>query len=400
MKISKLQKIISVVAILLIVISVAVWYFLTQYVYHTAENWHNPAWLYRKSFQIEGGLTDKKVKNFPLVFSLQADTDLVKIVDDFVSDVILVDYQGNILKYKLNSYDPQTGEVKAVVFFPILKQNDVFYMYYADNIGDKSAGNYNYYKNNYSLVMSMDDNKKSKIKNNVNNKFEISKGNIGKKVKQGVVGSALSFDGSNNYIELDRRYLDLASGAVTFWIKQKGEFDQPQSILLASTSRISDGFGAGPRQRDFHVGITSNLNLEGKNNNILFNYEVFSDNFLMHSNRSLKKNKWNYVAVSWDLEQQFASVYLNGELRYSKKDLLPVDKTLLSYMYIGKTFKGIRHFNGQIDEMRFAKNSLSAEYIKLEYENTLNYDNQLKFTAQEIEKKYGIDYLREFFAKE
>ena len=89
-------------------------------------------------------------------------------------------------------------------------------------------------------------------------------------------------------------------------------------------------------------------------------------------NRNITLNEWNYIAVTYDgsATGNAALIYVNGVLVDSSEDETRsgtiVDDSGHD-MYVGNRADFIRHFDGQIDDLNFYSDILTAAEVKRNY---------------------------------
>ncbi len=200
----------------------------------------------------------------------------------------------------------------------------------------------------------------------------------------GVVGEALYFDGTDDYLTLESTLSLSKEFAFSFWVKSQGaasatenngavisKYSFNQRSFYITTYGYQDTrsenlihasfFGAGNtnnRQRDW---VTSNL----------------SDTYLRQSQwdparwnivnaDTLTKNEWTHVVVNMD--SAMLSVYLDGKLKVQKQREFDAYYDSSQKTYIGNIFSGgegnNNHFHGYLDELRIYERSLYSQEIE------------------------------------
>ena len=173
----------------------------------------------------------------------------------------------------------------------------------------------------------------------------------------GVTGSALSFDGSDDYVEVDYHDLFRFEGSQPFtvelWFKREGGFGIGQMLIIR-------GFDGDPENSNWWLSL-------GGTNQVGFGYEHdLGTNQVILSDLTIEDRSWHYVAGSWDGIVQ--RLFLDGVLVASDSSAPPIGVTENRPIRIGNAFStftgGDRfHFNGLTDEVRIYNRTLSAEEI-------------------------------------
>jgi hypothetical protein len=206
---------------------------------------------------------------------------------------------------------------------------------------------------------------------------------------QGIKGTALSFDGSTDYIQLENT-LNASKGlSFSFWINSKG------ATLTESNGTVIAKYNMGGK-RSFHVSSFGHpSNLRNYIHVSYYPYAYTSDyrdwthsdltpndlinwgnpsNWTIVNPKSLELNKWVHCVVNCaDTE---VSVWINGVLTTKKKREYstycnPSDEPT----YIGNIINGgegnNNHLNGALDELRIYNRGLTPSEIQYLYMNKI-----------------------------
>ncbi|MCM1027560.1 MAG: GH32 C-terminal domain-containing protein [Roseburia sp.] len=194
--------------------------------------------------------------------------------------------------------------------------------------------------------------------------------------KEGVKGGCLLFDGSNTYINYNRKDITVEGGALTVsvWIAPRTfEWDDPY---------------AADNGTDAATGIISQSD-KAANKGFLLGYERFGrltfqagtgDDWLTvwTNGDNLSKYEWNYVAATFDSKAGDMCLYLNGELVASRS--VPEGAEIAGAgnkaLAVGRNMEAERLTagflnvaSGYMDELKIYGEALTAEEIKKEYES-------------------------------
>jgi len=165
------------------------------------------------------------------------------------------------------------------------------------------------------------------------------------------VGYCLSFNGTNNYIEVNgfANTAALSSGSVSFW----ANFTRWSSV-------------------DNILGFQS----AATNNNALrFEYEsgklrvIFGNSggsySSAYSNNIISTGTWYHVVLTWNSSGNTATVYIDKDAKISTVTTWP---TTYATFRIGSAYAG-RFFQGSIDDVRIYNRALTATEVKNLYES-------------------------------
>lgn len=176
----------------------------------------------------------------------------------------------------------------------------------------------------------------------------------------GVKGSALRLDGWSTWIEEDNFQIPDITNATTLecWYAT-------ESFTAANSAIIS--------QEDVNSGFSLEVEPYGK---LVFIFFANETRYVMVTENMLNKYQWNHIAVTVDLPNQEAKIYVNGIL-WSTQVLETHNEISLSEntLYIGRDtdhqeFAGfpLTVMNGALDELRIYPTVLSATEIENHYQ--------------------------------
>jgi len=175
----------------------------------------------------------------------------------------------------------------------------------------------------------------------------------------GIYGTAASFDGINNHIELGNNLGYQLSGNLTieFWIK-------PTNISKGRQNPIHKAYGGEfsftlePYEgMSFYQGSAKGDNAPYWNGYYIWPVYTFSD------------NNWFHIALTRNTSSRMLKGYLNGILLWEQawKPIEEDPSVSSNNLWIGSGYAG--NFQGIIDEIRIYNTTLAAEEIKKAYEN-------------------------------
>jgi len=172
----------------------------------------------------------------------------------------------------------------------------------------------------------------------------------GPKWTKGKSGSALSFDGSNDYVDCGSdESLDITDEiTIEAWVK-------------AASFPASSYYNTLVNKRgNYAISLYASPGSSTATIRYIF---CGVDSSWIETGVSVGLNEWAHISVVWD--GNIEKVYLNGDEVYSRSasgSMSPTDEI----MGIGGGWSG-EYFNGLIDEVRIYNRALSAEEIRYHY---------------------------------
>jgi len=179
----------------------------------------------------------------------------------------------------------------------------------------------------------------------------------------GTYGSALSFDGINDFVNVsDSPSLDVDNITITAWI-------YPKSLGKVDKGRIVDKAGA------YEFYVYNDSTVPQYNYSLSFySYNDSSHDQSWSTAYSVQLNQWQHVAVTYD--GKYVKFYINGILNNTHLVSAPgpLGKSS-SNLYIGYNStiydSNTRAFNGTIDEVRIWNRTLSQAEIQAEMNSSM-----------------------------
>jgi hypothetical protein len=158
-------------------------------------------------------------------------------------------------------------------------------------------------------------------------------------------GTALEFDGTDDYLTLPNNFLASATGSFTLeaWVYWRGG-SQWQRIFDAGTGTSNNMF------------LTPFSNFGG-DDGVLFAFITPSSTQVLQSADPLPQNTWVHVAVTVDHATNLGRLFVNGELKSSNTNITirPADLGAVNQNWLGRSqFGADPYFNGVLDEVRLS----------------------------------------------
>ncbi len=169
----------------------------------------------------------------------------------------------------------------------------------------------------------------------------------------GKLGSALYFDGVDDYVEIpDSESLDLTSFTVEVWVYPREIKSDYQPLIVKGEQERNYGLLIRPDEMRIHFSFKRTDGTWAASDSV----------------GSLTLNAWNHVAMTYDGSK--LRLYLNGQLdREVAESGTPMQSG--APVRIGKGISMFTPFKGMIDEVRIYNRALSTSEIEEYYENCI-----------------------------
>ncbi|HXI70310.1 MAG TPA: LamG-like jellyroll fold domain-containing protein [Verrucomicrobiae bacterium] len=168
----------------------------------------------------------------------------------------------------------------------------------------------------------------------------------------GIMGNALTFDGVNNYVQINNQLG--ASFTISCWIKTGQTFQQTDPTYNGTGIIWSD---VGGPANDFVLGGTRSVG--GVNRLSFF---AGSGNATISGTQEISTGQWTHLAVTRDGTSGAVKLYVNGVLDASGTTGTAVLNANPIINIGGNTLDG-RYFNGALDDVRFYSRVLTPGEI-------------------------------------
>ena len=181
----------------------------------------------------------------------------------------------------------------------------------------------------------------------------------------GKIGKALSFDGSDDYVDLPDDIITAPSlrangSTLIAWVKVEPSLTGRKGIVgIAACDSGWSVFGL-----DYYNG---KVRLETYDNTLGYQR--------IESTTNINDGKWHHIAGTYDPSDKKMRIYVDGVLETTSSELVsPGWSTGSSLNFIGKcSMTGDYFFNGTIDEVKIYNRALSAEEILADYQGEVSH---------------------------
>jgi hypothetical protein len=253
----------------------------------------------------------------------------------------------------------------AWVRVPVVSHSSdtVFYMLYGNSTVSKFQGNKNAaWDNNYVAVYHMADNAGSGTVSDstANGNNGTAQANTSSRAASGEIGTALSFNGSSDYINAGTGVGFSITGALTFeaWINAS-------SLPSNYGQSYIGGKGYNGNYESYYLRIDSNgsgaNSMDAGTENFPNGYQAIA------SIPASFTGSWHHVAGSYD---GVWNIYMDGRKTSSTQAQAPY-ATVERFLIGARDASGgqTSYFSGMIDEVRISNAARSADWIATEFNN-------------------------------
>ena len=181
-------------------------------------------WPYRKSITIDHTKVSADLTDFPVLVSLASDTDLASDALDNGNDILFTSSDGTTkLAHEIEQFDGSTGKLVAWVKVPSLSSSSdtIIYLNYGNPSSPNQQNPTGVWDSNYKAVWHFGETVggSGAIKDSTTNGNNGTDKNSPTLGSTGKVGKAVSFDGTNDYINVsDSASLDMSGNfTVQLW---------------------------------------------------------------------------------------------------------------------------------------------------------------------------------------
>src|SRR5208283_4211087 len=265
--------------------------------------------------------------------------------------IFTADYAGTTqLDHEIESYDPATGTINMWVRLPVLSHtcDTVIYVAYGNAAVTTSQENINeVWDSNYLGVWHL-----STMADSTANGYTLTNNNAAGTVA-GQIGSATSFNGSNQYLNNSSPTIPAGSPiTISYW-----EFQA--SANVQNSSAFNFGGSDSPNRIQAHSPWSDRT--------LYWDYGSISSGGRVSTDYTPYLDAWTYVTLQYDPNVTNHVIYLNGVAKASATSSnTPVSPE--QGIEIGRwALAGYQ--NGNLDEFRVSTVARSADWIATEYNN-------------------------------
>ena len=334
-----------------------------------AADWKDFDWSYRKTITVDHTKVSSDQTDFPMLVSLSSDTELAATAQDDGDDIMFASSDGiTKLPHQIEKFDGATGELKAWVKVPTLSSSSdtIIYLYYGNGSATDGQSVRNVWDANFKGVWHLSG-------STLHTTDSTSNANVG--TNNGMTATLGKTDGGG--------YLN-GSSNVAFG----------NTLSLSGNQTIGVWVNANFTPNAWAFPIIDKRSSDNANCNyaLVYGYQdgVYKLDYAFNNgsswvelklNTQLSTGTWYWLSAVYDGSKQY--LYINGaEATSAATAIVPTTGGTQS-AYFGYGIVDNRYFTGSFDEVRLSSTNRSAAWIKFEYYNMGESDQELSFAAEE-----------------
>lgn len=347
--------------------------------------WYNCDWSYRKNITIDKSRVSGTLSDFPVLIHLASDNDLRNGTRSDGYDILFTASDGTTkLPHEIETYVNSTGELFAWVKVPAVRSsaNTTLYMYYNNSNAVNQQDKTNVWTN-YKTVWHMTENPSGaapQILDSTSNAYHATTGTVMTASQQvpAKINGGLYFDGNDN-LTTSYYQTSVTAYSIDTWIKTSTTntlvgivndrgYDEniPGGTGLSLTLSVGGTYGGGPNPG---AGIVD----YGVDSNGIY-YGDYSN-----TTKTINDNTWHHVVGTWagsgPVDPSQFRIYIDGDPMVLTAVTIGTRPTPPLSGLSGYGTKIAQHqpwktyLQGTLDETRISTATLSADWIKTEYNN-------------------------------
>lgn len=327
-------------------------------------NWLT-GWKHRKKIIIQDAYVDGNLTNFPAYIFIDADADFHEARADGYDIRFTLSDGNTLLKYEREHWtggngNPATAHFWVKVPSILADGGAVIYIYYGKSDAPDGEDALNVWDANFKGIWHMKDLTFSTIADSIGVNDGTKLADNEPIEADGKIYKAQEFDALDDFIDCGND----ASLALTKWTYGLWIYRKIDSILAERLISKSDAVSS-----DFFI----HLHLANEP------YTVFTDTFgaghSLITVEAISLNEWAFVIVTFD--GTYLKIYINGVLKATSGDFSAfTPRTSTRNLWIGRLLDTYR-FDGYIDEVRISNIARVTTWIKFEFHNINEADNEI-----------------------
>jgi hypothetical protein len=272
------------------------------------------------------------------------------------------------LDHEIEKYDGTAGLLTAWVRIPSLNtisasSNTAIWVYYGNSDITSSMENpHGVWDTNYKAVWHLDDNAANTTvaEDTSSNNTDTAAANTSTKTAAGQISSALTFNGTSDYLYSTTQFTNPQGYTVSAWMKT----GTASGHKIVGFEQTQTGTASTTFDRMLYIGT------DGKAYAATYNGGYFT----AASTAAVNNNAWHYVVASFLDTGNVLSIYVDGTLNNSTNVGGQCENTtgywrMGSYKLAGWPAASDGYFTGTIDEVRVSSTIRNADWIMTEYNN-------------------------------
>jgi PKD repeat protein len=339
--------------------------------------WYNCNWVYRKNITIDKSRVSGTLSDIPVMINVASDNDLKNGARSDGYDILFTSSDGTTkLPHEIETYTGSTGALVAWVKVPTVtdSMNTTIFMYYGYPASPNQQNKNGVWNSNYKAVWHLKEDPSGAspqmLDSTSNANHGTSAGTMTTSDQVAAkINGGLDFDGSNDYLGTTYVQTGVTAYTIEVWIKTPTTsmqrvivHDRGSGAGMSLTLEVGGTYPGGP-------GAAGNVGYGVDSNNIYIG---------RFSTSTVNDNNWHHLVGVWAAPPGTAiapaqfSIYIDGTaaatgnavVGSATSPLTGSGGTQLAYHQPWVTY-----LPGILDEVRISTSSLSADWIKTEYNN-------------------------------
>lgn len=318
----------------------------------SGQPWWNQSFLSRRKIIFDNSAASEHLPNFPALITLSNSNFNYSKTHNNGADIRFVDGDGTELSYEIEKWN-SSGTSSVWVRVPQIDNtnSDYIWMYYNNAEATDAQAPDQVWETSYKAVWHMAQNPESSLvfDSTANDNDGTPQGTMtsGDQV-QGVVGNAINFDGTNDYLDVgNKANLDITGVGLTV-----------SAWVYADTASVYDTF----MMKTLNTGWNNGYGFYFNPPNVYF----YVSGYLNTGYGGLSTAGWHYVVGRYtgSAVQVFVDNVKGNDFAYSNNITSSTGTG-----EIGRGKDNAYNFDGRIDEMRISAVARSTSWLNAEYQN-------------------------------
>jgi hypothetical protein len=332
--------------------------------------WTDPNWAYRKKITIQNTNVDSDLNNFPLYVKISSDPNIGAHAQADGDDIRFTLADGvTLLNHEEEAFSITSGSATGHfwVKVPTIYSSHTtdIYMYYGNPNANNMEDVENVWDSSFNLVHHFGENSwngtSGEVRDSTSNAFNGTRVGDATTTSNGKIGRGGIFDG-NDYVSSGD--VNLSNNfTLSFWVLHDTDLTEMSSAWY--------GYPVIKQSADFCVGWqgwTDGWSISFQDSN---DTRVFADS----TDQYATANTWYHIVGVYD--GSYLRIYKNSS------QVRAVQKGNYSLYHDGVHVYSGYQWDGLIDELRISNTSRSLAWIKFEYHNQSESDNELTWAFEE-----------------
>jgi len=351
-----------------------------------ADSWLT-GWDYRKKITIDNTNVDSNLTDFPLYVKVDSDTDIGANALGTGYDIRFTSATGATLSYERESFSVDGGAATGHfwVKVPDVSSSSTtdIYLYYGNADAADGEDATNTWNSNYTAVWHSGESSGSLSDSSGNSHHGTFAGTLPDQLKA-KIGNGQRFNNTSDYLNLPYTAIDtLTKSTVSTWVYLTAQYGD--AVISGASSGCDNCYL-------WYWASATAVSL----------YSPAIDAFTTGDLRSA----WHHLTAVYDTIANTKKFYVDGSLITTKNRTMSahnVDSGGFIFGQeqdsVGNGFSAAQAFQGYMDELRVYNGTLSDNWIKFEFNNINEADQELAWSAEETwlsgwdyRKKITIDY--------